>query len=70
MQRLLEQRGITDTALVVCDPWSVHLAPEGLAGGLIQCFMYLRSRPGDNHYAHPIDFTPVVDLTAGKVSAV
>lgn len=29
--------------------------------------MYLRTHPDDNHYAHPIDFTPVADLNLKKV---
>lgn len=50
---LLERHGVTDMALVACDPWSVHLAPveAGAAPGasrLIQCFMYLRSSANDN----------------------
>ena len=50
---LLERHGVSDMALVACDPWSVHLAPReaGAAPGdtrLIQCFMYLRSSPNDN----------------------
>ena len=55
--------------LQVCDPWSVHLAPTDLAAGkLIQLFMYFRTEPNDNHYAHPLDFTPIVDLYQKKVS--
>lgn len=29
--------------------------------------MYVRNHPTDNHYAHPLDFVPVVDLIAGRV---
>ena len=39
-------------------------------GRLIQCFMYMRSSPNDNHYAHPLDFVAVVDLNQRKVGAV
>lgn len=34
------------------------------------CFFsrrYQRTHADDNHYAHPIDFVPIVDLNAGKV---
>ena len=66
---MLKERGLTDMALVVCDPWSVHMAPTDLAAGkLIQLFMYFRTEPNDNHYAHPLDFTPIVDLYQKKVS--
>ena len=65
---MLRERGLTDLSLVVCDPWSVHMAPTDLAAGkLIQLFMYFRTEPNDNHYAHPLDFTPIVDLYQKKV---
>ena len=68
---MLRERGLTDLALVVCDPWSVHMAPTDLAAGkLIQLFMYFRTEPNDNHYAHPLDFTPIVDLYQKKVELV
>ena len=54
--------------LVCCDPWSVHLPPAHLKHRrLIQTFMYLRSMPMDNAYAHPLDFLPIVDLNEKKV---
>ena len=46
---------------------AVNDAPTGLKR-VIQLFMYLRNTPDDNHYAHPIDFTPVADLNLKKVS--
>lgn len=37
-------------------------------GRLIQLWMYYRNgNPDDNHYAHPLDFIPVVDLNLRKV---
>lgn len=37
-------------------------------GRLIQLWMYYRNGdPDDNHYAHPLDFIPVVDLNLKKV---
>ena len=29
--------------------------------------MYVRTSPEDNHYAHPLDFVPIVDLNTEKV---
>jgi Cu2+-containing amine oxidase len=67
---MLKERGLEDLSLVVCDPWSVHLAPDDLATcKLIQLFMYFRTEPNDNHYAHPLDFTPIVDLYQKKARA-
>lgn len=37
------------------------------AAVLVQVFMYYKSCPDDNEYAHPMDLCPVVDLHAGKV---
>ena len=78
---LKERYGIEDLALVACDPWSVHLAEgldykplqwrdDGVPARLVQTFLYLRHDADDNHYAHPIDTLPIVDLNARKVVAV
>jgi Cu2+-containing amine oxidase len=40
-----------------------------IEGRLIQTWMYNRSHPDDNHYAHPIDFVPLVDLNLRKACA-
>ena len=47
---------------------AVHDPP--CKGRLIQCFMYMRSSPNDNHYAHPLDFVAVVDLNQRKVGPI
>ncbi|MEW5316500.1 MAG: hypothetical protein WDW38_007870 [Sanguina aurantia] len=60
-----ERYGISDMSLVACDPWSVHACP--IDARIIQCFMYMRSSPNDNMYAHPLDMTPLVDMSKGKV---
>ena len=67
---------------LVCDPWSVHLADDedkaltideqtGQPRRLIQTFLYQRmlnvDTLEDNHYAHPIDIVPVVDLNTKSV---
>jgi primary-amine oxidase len=79
---LQERYGIDDITRVACDPWSVNLASEedvaltqwnkesGVPGRLVQTFLYHRQYGDgieDNHYAHPIDILPVVDLNARKV---
>jgi primary-amine oxidase len=41
--------------------------PTDVPGRLVQCFMYHRQHGKgmeDNHYAHPIDIVPIVDLNA------
>ncbi|KAJ9530268.1 hypothetical protein QJQ45_023557, partial [Haematococcus lacustris] len=65
---LLERYGVTDMALVACDTWACHGAPEHLNHRrLMQGFLYLRTRAGDNEYAHPLDLVPIVDLNSGQV---
>jgi len=77
---LSERYDITDMSRVAADPWSVHLASEKdvamTDGGgpmprrLVQTFLYQRMQGDgleDNHYAHPIDILPVVDLNAREL---
>ena len=76
---LKERYGITDMDKVVGDPWSVHLASEedrllvegdGKPRRLVQTFLYLRMEGEGlecNHYAHPIDILPIVDLNTKRV---
>ena len=33
----------------------------------MQCFMYVRSCPEDNHYAHPLDLVVVLDMNTKQV---
>lgn len=85
VQDVLKQRyDISDMSRVACDPWSVHLASEsdrkltewrkdGVPGRLVQTFLYHRQLGAgmeDNHYAHPVDVVPVVDLNAREVVAI
>ncbi len=81
---LRDRYGISDASRVACDPWSVHLASpadqdlvnwrdDGVPGRLVQTFLYHRQYGDgleDNHYAHPIDIVPVVDLNARKVVTI
>ena len=41
-----------------------------IEGRLIQTWMYERTHLDDNHYSHPIDFVPLVDLNLKKVSPI
>ncbi len=67
---LASRYGITDVeADVACDPWSVH-EHGTLQGRLVQLFLYKRTNPNDNQYAHPIDMVPVVCLETGQVEHI
>lgn len=54
---------------VCCDGWSSGLDDRWPANlRLQQCLMFGRPHgPDSNLYAHPLDFTPVIDSNAGKV---
>ncbi len=69
----LEKRGITDLSLVCVDPWST--GSFGIPGErekrLIQTFAWVRSKPHDNQYAHPIEgLSAIIDINAGEVLSV
>lgn len=77
-QLLRERYEITDLSLLACDPWSIHLTsaddellsslpPTKAIRRLVQTFLYYRADLDDNHYAHPLDMLPIVDLNAGCV---
>jgi primary-amine oxidase len=66
----LARRGITDLSLVCSDPWSCgvfgHADEEGRR--LIQTITWVRNRPNDNHYAHPVEgLSALVDINRGEV---
>jgi len=46
---------------------SVHAMPEGIKGKVMQIFVYLKTSPDDNQYAHPVDIVPFVSLIENKV---
>lgn len=55
-----------NNVLMIVSVPAVHMVP--CEGRLIQLWMYNRNgHPDDNHYAHPLDFIPVVDLNLKKV---
>jgi primary-amine oxidase len=82
-QALLDRYGITDMTKVAADPWSVHLAEPADYSltepddpltepprRLVQTFLYQRMLGEgleDNHYAHPIDILPIIDLNTRKI---
>ena len=45
-------------------------AAGGKPGRYMQCFMYVRSCPEDNHYAHPLDLVVVLDMNTKQVRAL
>ena len=66
----LARRGITDLSLVCSDPWSCgvfgHADEEGRR--LIQTITWVRNRPYDNHYAHPVEgLSALVDINRSEV---
>jgi primary-amine oxidase len=69
----LARRGITDVSLVCSDPWSCgvfgHVDEEGRR--IIQTITWVRMRPYDNHYAHPVEgLSALVDINRGEVVRV
>jgi len=66
----LAKRGITDLSLVCSDPWSCGVFGHADEAGrrLIQTITWVRNRPYDNHYAHPVEgLSAVVDINRGEV---
>ena len=69
-QAALLKRGVTDPDLVMVDPWSPgYYGPADDAGNrIIQALSWVRSEPGDNGYAHPLEgLLAFVDLNEMKV---
>lgn len=68
-----KKRGIEDMSLVCVDPWSAgNFDVEGEEGKhLAHTFCWVRMRPDDNLYAHPIEgLNPVVDIKKVEVVRV
>jgi primary-amine oxidase len=70
---LEKQYGVTDPSLVMVDIWSAgyYGTEEDRTHRLTRPLCFLRSEPGDNGYARPIEgLRPVVDLNQMKVIRV
>lgn len=68
-----KKRGITDMSSVCVDPWSSGTYGFDYEKGrhLSYAFIWLKSSPYDNLYAHPVEgLNTVVDIKAMKVIAV
>jgi primary-amine oxidase len=65
----LALRGVTDPELICVDPWSAGFYGQDDEGRrLVHAMVWVRSRPGDNQYAHPVDnLCAVVDLDEGRI---
>lgn len=60
--------GIDDMSKVYCDAWTIGFDERwGTKHRLQQALMYYRVSEHDNQYAHPLDFTPIVDTQEEKV---
>ena len=69
-QAAMRRRGVTDFSLAVIDAWPcVYLGPEDDAGcRLARPLTFLRSKPGEHHYARPIEgLLALVDLDRMEV---
>ena len=69
----MRKRGIVDFDLCMVDPWSAgNFGLEEERGRrLSRALTWVRSRPGDNGYARPVEnVVTVVDLQAMRVIAV
>jgi primary-amine oxidase len=67
------RRGITDMSLVCVDPWSAGTWGFADEDGrhIAHTFCWLRNRPFDNLYAHPIEgLNGVVDIKAMRLIRV
>ncbi|KFY17244.1 hypothetical protein V492_00805 [Pseudogymnoascus sp. VKM F-4246] len=63
--------GITDMSKIFVDAWSIgHEERWGFETRLQQGLVYYRSSESDNQYAHPLDFSVVVDTEKKEVLSV
>jgi primary-amine oxidase len=66
----LAARGITDPSLVMVDPWSAG-GELGNERRLVRALSWVRSEPGDNGYARPVEgLIAIVDLHAMELVAL
>lgn len=63
--------GIHDMSKVFIDAWAIGFDHRwGTNRRLQQGIVYYRNSPGDNQYAHPLDFSVVVDTEKAEVLSV
>lgn len=63
--------GIHDMSKVFIDAWAIGFDQRwGTDRRLQQGIVYYRNSPGDNQYAHPLDFSVVVDTEKAEVLSV
>ncbi|XP_021955837.1 peroxisomal primary amine oxidase isoform X1 [Folsomia candida] len=73
VQKRCASLGFPDMDLVYADPWSMGYVgdrPEYQGKRLVQLYVYGKHSIDDNHYAHPFDFLPIVDLIQGVVIGI
>ncbi|KAI7844182.1 hypothetical protein COHA_002317 [Chlorella ohadii] len=65
---MAQRYGISDvdTELAV-DPWYSGFRYGSPEGRVLQCLLYKRSSPDDNHYAHPLDCIIMYDFHTDKI---
>ena len=74
-QAALAKRGISDMSLVMVDPWSAGWYGAESAAyetrRVLRAMAWVRSAPGDNGYAHPVEGVAVIfDLNSQEVVEV
>ncbi|KJH73294.1 primary-amine oxidase [Aliterella atlantica] len=72
-QEVIKKRGITDTELVIVDPWSAGNfgIKEEEGQRVVRALCWVKASLNDNGYARPIEgVVPVVDLNKMEVLAV
>ncbi|GCF06778.1 primary-amine oxidase [Dictyobacter arantiisoli] len=71
-QEALRKRGITDLDLLMVDPWSAgYYGDKDEKRRLAQALTWVRSTPGDNGYAHPVQgLIAFVDLNTMEVVSI
>lgn len=73
-QAALERRGLLGELDFMCvDPWTVGNFGHELHQGrrVLSCFIWMRTFPNDNYYAHPVEgIHPLVDLATLEILEV
>ncbi len=72
-KQALAKRGVHSTEYVMVDPWSAgnYGVADEKGKRIVRAFVWLRSGPDDNGYAHPIEgIVPIVDLNQMEVLKV